>query len=354
MKVSDLGEFRLIERLRDRIAQQQPIPRSPSALPGERHPQLTLGIGDDCAVWSWGGDTHILTTDTMVENVHFMLDNTSWTDLGWKALAVNLSDIAAMAGIPDYALITLGVPPEAEVEGIDGLYEGLLECALAHDMLLVGGDIVSSPVWFISITLTGRPGGAVPYPNNVFLRSAARLGEAVAVTGHLGSAAAGLRLLEQGHTRNEGEPLAHVLRAHTRPVPRLDTARLALDAGVRCGMDVSDGLVGDLTKICTASGVAAEIHTASLPVDPAVREAFPHDWQSLALSGGEDYELLMTAPAEVLDAVRERTDLPITVIGRVTEGSGVTVKDQHGRAVALAIQGWDHLQRKSPLPQGEG
>lgn len=343
MKVSDLGEFGLIERLRDRIAQQQQPPRSPSAPPGERHRELVLGIGDDCAVWRWGGDTHISTTDTMVENVHFTLENTSWKDLGWKALAVNLSDIAAMAGIPDYALITLGVPAGAEVDGVDGLYEGLLECALAHDMLLAGGDIVSSPVWFISVTLTGRPGGAVPYPNNVLLRSAARPGEAVAVTGHLGSSAAGLRLLLDGHHPEEGEPFAHVLRAHTRPIPRLDTAHLAMDAGVRCGMDVSDGLVGDLGKICAASSVAAEVDVASLPVDPAVRDRFPTEWSKLALSGGEDYELLMTAPAEVLDAVRERTDLAITVIGRVTQGTGVTVKDQGGRPVAVSLAGWDHL-----------
>jgi len=349
MKVSDLGEFGLIERLRDRIAQQQPLHRSPSAPPGERHTQLLLGIGDDCAVWSWGGDSHLSTTDTMVENVHFTLDHTSWTDLGWKALAVNVSDIAAMAGIPDYALITLGVPPGAEVDSVDGLYQGLLECALAYDMLLAGGDIVSSPVWFISITLNGRPGGAVPFPNNVLLRSVAKPGEAVAVTGHLGSSAAGLRFLQGASAAP-----AHILRAHTRPVPRIDTARLALDAGVRCGMDVSDGLVGDLEKICAASGVAAEVDVLSLPVDPVVRAAFPNEWTSLALSGGEDYEILMTGPAEVLDAIRERTDLPITVIGRITAGSGVTVKDEHGQAVPVSQPGWDHLQRKSPLDSGRG
>lgn len=352
MKVSDLGEFGLIERLRDRIAQQQPPPRSPSAPPGERHPELLLGIGDDCAVWRWGGDVHLSTTDTMVQDVHFTLGTTPWEDLGWKALAVNLSDIAAMAGVPDYALVTLGVPPGADVESVDCLYEGLLECALAHDMLLAGGDIVSSPVWFVSVTLTGRPGGAVPYPNNVLLRSAARPGEAVAVTGYLGSSAAGLHALRTGA---QALLPVHVLQAHRRPVPRLDTAHLALDAGVRCGMDVSDGLVGDLEKICAASGVAAEVAVSALPVDPAVREAFPDDWPHLALSGGEDYELVMTAPAEVLDAVRERTDLPITVIGRVVQGSGgVTVKDERGRPFSLAQTGWDHLQRNSPLPQEEG
>jgi thiamine-monophosphate kinase len=336
MRVSELGEFGLIERLRERISQQQPSPRSPSAPPNERHPQLLLRVGDDCAVWSWGGDVHLSTTDTMVQDVHFRLSTTSWQDLGWKAMAVNVSDIAAMAGIPDYALVTLGIPEGLEVEAVDGLYDGLMECTLAYDLLLAGGDIVSAPVFFVSISLNGRPGSAVPFPNNVLLRSAARAGDAVAVTGHLGSSAAGLRALTQG---SEGLPGA--VRAHRRPVPRIDTARLALDAGVRCGMDISDGLVGDLAKLCAASRVGAEIETGRLPVDDAVRTAFASDCTDLALSGGEDYELLLCAPPEVLDAVRERMDLPLTVVGRITAATGVKVD---GRAFERA-GGWDHLSR---------
>src|SRR5438067_8136960 len=109
MKVSELGEFGLIGRLRERIGQQQPSPRSPSARADEPHPQLLLGVGDDCAVWSWGADVHLSTTDTLVQEVHFRASTTSWHDLGWKAMAVNVSDIAAMAGVPDYALVTLGI-----------------------------------------------------------------------------------------------------------------------------------------------------------------------------------------------------------------------------------------------------
>jgi len=342
MRVSELGEFGLIARLQSRIA-QEPAPPASSPFPStDGHRELILGIGDDCAVWRRGSDIHLATTDTMVQGVHFSLETTPWLDLGWKALAVNLSDIAAMAGIPDYALVTLGLPGEVDVDGIDSLYEGVLDCARSYHTFLAGGDIVSSPVWFVSVSLTGHPSAPVPYPNNVLLRSAARAGEVIAVTGQLGSSAAGLRLLQEGG-HPEQHSLARAIQTHRRPVPRLDTGRLALEAGVRCGMDVSDGLVGDLSKICAASGAGAEVHLPDLPVDPAVREAFPGAWPGFALSGGEDYELLMTAPAEVIDAVRERSDLPLTVIGRVVPGEGVTVTDERGRQVSLTATGWDHL-----------
>ncbi len=172
MYVSDLGEFALIERLQRLIEQRQPRPSGPSTTDSGMH-RLLLGIGDDCAVYQSGSTVLFTTTDTMVQGVHFSLDTTSWRDLGWKALAVNLSDIAAMGAIPGHALITLGLPETTPIEGLEELYEGLMDCATAHDTALAGGDIVSSPVLFITVSLMGRSGSIIPYPNNALLRRTA-------------------------------------------------------------------------------------------------------------------------------------------------------------------------------------
>ncbi|MBI2886399.1 MAG: thiamine-phosphate kinase, partial [Chloroflexi bacterium] len=187
--------------------------------------------------------------------------------------------------------------------------------------------------------------GTMTFPHNLLLRSAAQTGDAIAVTGWLGASAAGLRLLQAGAAPAASTVLLDV---HRRPTPRLEAGRLALEAGVRCGMDVSDGLVGDLEKLCRASGLAAAIDLPSVPVAPEARAAFPQDWQRLALAGGEDYELLLVAPAEVLDAVAERSALPVTVVGRTLPGppGQVTVRDAEGRPVPTGAGGWDHLARR--------
>ena len=344
MYVSDLGEFALIERLQRLIEQRQPRPVGPSTADSGMH-RLLLGIGDDCAVYQSGSTVLFTTTDTMVQGVHFSLDTTSWRDLGWKALAVNLSDIAAMGAIPGHALITLGLPEDTPIEGLEELYEGLMDCATAHDTALAGGDIVSSPVLFITVSLMGRSGSIIPYPNNALLRRTAIPGDAIAVTGWVGSSAAGLRLLQQNDQRPE---LAFALEAHRRPMPRLTVGQLALEVGLRCGMDVSDGLVGDLLKICEASGRSALLALDRLPVRDEVKSAFPQDWPQLALGGGEDYELLLIGPLEVVDAVQERTDVLVTLIGQVEpEPAGeVRVIDEQGNPVELKGIGWDHLTRK--------
>ncbi|MSQ28716.1 MAG: thiamine-phosphate kinase [Dehalococcoidia bacterium] len=331
------GEFGLIESLRALIELRQ----TPPAVPGSPH-SLLVGIGDDCAVWRCGDTTQLATTDTMVEGVHFQRETTSWRDLGWKALAVNLSDIAAMGGLPDYALVTLGLPPGTNSEGLLELYQGLQDCALEFRVELAGGDVVAAGQLFITVALMGRAGNDSPFPNNVLLRSAAAPGDAIAVTGAVGASAAGLRLLQQ-------DPMASgptaLLDAHRRPQPRLALGRLALSAGVRCGMDVSDGLAGDLQKVCTASGLSAEVHLGDLPVAAIVREQFPEGWAQLGLAGGEDYELLLVAPAEVLAAVAERSGIPLTVIGAMAAGSPgrVTVRDARGDPLELERMGWDHL-----------
>ncbi|MSQ10095.1 MAG: thiamine-phosphate kinase [Dehalococcoidia bacterium] len=336
VQLSQLGEFGLIARLRDLIG----APAAPAVTNG---PALLAGIGDDCAVSQYGALTQFATTDTMVQGVHFDVVYAGWHDIGWKALAVNLSDIAAMGGVPDYALITLGLSADTEVEAIDDLYGGLLACAAEFPCALAGGDIVSAPAFFVTVALIGHAVSSVPYPNNALLRSAARPGDAVAVTGTVGLSAAGLALLKSG---GEWQP---AITAHLRPIPRLATGRLALEAGVRCGMDVSDGLAGDLAKLCGASGVAAEVDLNRVPVHAELPSRFPDAWARLALTGGEDYELLLVAPPEVLDAVAERSAVPVTTLGRIVAGAPghVTVWDAQGKAIDIG-GGWDHL---APSPR---
>lgn len=343
VKLSEIGEFGLIERLRRLVDQRQRAALASSTRNGGLH-GLLLGIGDDCAVWRYGDVTQLATTDTLVQGVHFILESTSWQDLGWKALAINLSDIAAMGGVPHSALVTLGLPETVTVEGIEALYQGMLDCGHAYSTLLTGGDIVSAPLFFITVTVVGHASGKIPYPNNVLLRSSAVASDAIAVTGYLGSSAAGLKLLKAG---THPPALSFALDAHRRPVPRISTGQLALEAGVRCGMDVSDGLVGDLEKLCAASGIAAEVEMARLPVRQELREHFPQEWAGLALTGGEDYELLLTGPAEVLEAVRERSDVPLSIIGRMQQGAPgqVTVRNEDGTIVKIGPSGWDHLRR---------
>ena len=354
MRVSDIGEFGLIAEIQRRIGGAAPPP------PGARG--LLLGVGDDCAVWQEPGGVQVVTTDTVVQDGHFRLDFTSWRDLGWKALAVNLSDIAAMGAAPDHAVITLGMPATTAYEDVMALYDGLAECATHHRTLLVGGDIVSALQVFISITVTGHTSSRIPYPNNVLLRSQAKPGDAIGVTGPLGASAAGLRLLQRGDAAPE---LAFAREAHRRPSPRLEAGVLALEAGVRCGMDVSDGLIGDLEKLCAASGVAAVVELAQVPVDARLQAAFPDAWAPLALAGGEDYELLLVAPPEVLDAITERSSVPVHVIGRITDGPAgrVEVRDAQGNPVPLSERGWDHLsagtsahpyhERAEPVRRGD-
>lgn len=336
MQVSHSGEFGLIERLRALIGERQPAALGSAGAPSG----LLLGIGDDCAVWRSGSLTQFATTDTMVEGRHFTLATTGWRDLGWKSLAVNVSDIAAMGGVPDYGLVTLGLPGSTDVAGVEELYHGMADCANAYGLLLAGGDIVASDHLFITVALMGHASLAVPYPNNTMLRSAAQVGDAVAVTGSVGLSAAGLRLLTAG-----GGDWQPALDAHRRPQPRVSVGRLALEAGVRSAMDVSDGLVGDLGKLCTASGVAAALELTLVPVHPELTARFPDNWERLALTGGEDYELLLVAPAEVLEAVGERSEVPVTVIGRIVEGAPghVTVAGPDGRPIDTGAGGWDHL-----------
>lgn len=340
MKAATLGEFGLIAHLAGVIAEEGRGGRpSPDVAAG----RLLAGIGDDAAVWQIGDAVEVATTDTMVAGVHFLPEQADWRALGWKALAVNLSDIAAMGAVPGFALITLGLPPDSDVDALTELYRGLGQAARTFGARLVGGDIVRSPVLFVTVALTGTAPGA-RFPEGVLLRSAAQPGDLIAVTGHLGSSAAGLQTL----LSDLALPLevgAVLRQAHLRPSPRLDEGRLLVEAGVRCAMDVSDGLLADLSKLCAASEVAGVVEQELVPVLAVVREHFPDTWRQLALTGGEDYELLFAAPAAVVGRVRAQAAVPVTVLGRIEAGTAgrVTLVDGAGQELPWQGGGWDHL-----------
>jgi len=329
MDVSELGEFALIARLRGLL---------PPA--GE---QLIVGPGDDAAVWRSGGQYAIATTDTMVAGVHFLPDRVSWQDVGWKSLAVNLSDIAAMGGTPSFALVTLHLPPHTPIADLDELYAGLRECAAEYGVEIAGGDIVSSPVFAMTVALTGVAAVAADGSPLLLRRDAARPGDIVAVTGPLGGSAGGLRALIESTPRSA--VVDALVTRHMRPRPRLDAGGAAIRAGIRCAIDISDGLAQDLGHICEASSVGAELSFDALPVDAALTEAFPADARALAASGGEDYELILVAKEPAIHDAAAALDSPLAAIGRISDGGGVRVVDAQGRDVALASRGWDHLAR---------
>ncbi len=329
MKVSEIGEFGLIEILNRMVVET----RDPQ-LPAWKN--LEEGIGDDAAAWHNSGVSTLVTTDCLVQDVHFRPGQTGWKDLGWKAMAVNLSDIAAMGGKAEYAIVTLGLADDTVVEDILELYRGMLEAANEFDAVIAGGDITSSKTIFISVTVTGSA------DERILKRSAAKPGDLIAVTGYPGSAAAGLKLVSSGTAVIGDAPLR---QAFLRPVPRLKEGKIILDAGASCAIDISDGLIADLGHICRASRVEAYIETGRIPLHPAIRQIFPSEAMDMALGGGEDYELLFTASADAVERIRGKADLPVTIIGEITAGQPgiVRVLDPGGHTYKPKKTGWDHF-----------
>ena len=340
MLVADIGEFDLIDRLERSIRARNAAQVERLRARGVR---VELGIGDDAAAWSYPRGTVVATTDAMVENVHFTPTTTPWRRLGWKALASNLSDVGAMGCAPTFALVTLGLRGDLPVAGLAEMYAGMMDALEYAGGAIAGGDVVRSDTFFVSVSLEGlsAPDGAT------LRRDAAKPGDLVAVTGHLGCSAAGLRLLLEGESAVgvdlSDETRDHLASAHNRPLPRVAEGMALARLGVRCAMDVSDGLAADLAKLCAASGVSARIETPRLPADRHLRTAFPNDWTRLALSGGEDYELLFAANAATMRAVKGELGAAVSVIGEIGEGAGVSAVDGDGREVAPTSGGWDHF-----------
>ena len=302
---------------------------------------VALGIGDDAALLDVPpGKRLVACTDTLVEGVHFLRGTTAG-DVGWKALAVNLSDLAAMGAEPAWALLALTLP-DADARFVEGFAGGFAELARAHGVALVGGDTTQGP---LAVTVTAL--GLVPR-DAVLTRAGAHVGDAVFVTGTLGDAAGALRLSLPPPLAWEGAAGGWGLlrqRLH-RPEPRL-AAGLALRGIASACIDVSDGLLADLGHVCAASGVAAEIDAGALPVSGHLRAAFNADaCRGFALAGGDDYELCFTAlqerTAEVETAFAQ-LGLRVARIGRIVAGAGVRVLDADGAVVDTPHAGWEHF-----------
>lgn len=333
MKVSELGEFGLIDLLAKMVHHAQDEYSI-------SHQKLILGLGDDAAAWQGNTFTQLATVDSFIQDVHFSLAITPWKELGWKALAINLSDIAAMGGVPRYALVSLALPDHTEVDDITALYRGMIELAQQFGLAIAGGDTSSAPLVAVTITVFGH---AKNRNGHILTRTAAKVGDRVVVTGYLGAAAAGWEMLTN-QLHFDSETAACLNRAFLHPFPRIAEGQLLVDQGVKAAIDISDGLVSDLNHICKASQVGARIEVDRIPIEPAVRANFGDRAVELALSGGEDYQLLFTASSEVIDNITAIASCPVTIIGEITDEAGrVTLVDSQGNPVTIPRRGWEHF-----------
>ena len=328
MKLSRLGEFGLIERVR------RATPRGRGVF---------LGIGDDAAWVQIRSGSGLLTADLLIEGVHFDLKWTSLYALGYKALAVNLSDIAAMGGIPAYMVLSLGIPAIFDSEDIEEFYKGIRSLALKSSVALVGGDMSVAKSLLISVCLFGH----APYPP--ITRSGAKVGDDIYVTGTLGDSALGLNLLKRKSRKLRDPAAKFLLSRHHFPTPRLHTgATLAREKIARAMIDISDGLLQDLGHICKASRVGAIIVEEKLPLSSAYRILAGPKRTSHALAGGEDYELLFCArPRDRIrvERIRRRFDIPITRIGIcVPARDGLKVLTPTGQHTIFRATGHDHFK----------
>jgi thiamine-monophosphate kinase len=313
MSVADVGEFGLIARVTARL------PRTEATL---------LGPGDDAAIVAVPDGRVVASTDVLVEGRHFRRDWSSAVDVGHRAAAANLADIAAMGATPSALLVAFCAPPDLEVGWAEGLTDGLAAEAGVAGAAVVGGDVSSSPVLTIAVTALGDLGGREPV-----LRSGARPGDRVALAGRIGYAAAGYTVLCRGFRTPR-----LLVEAHRRPVVPYPAGPAAAKLGASSMLDVSDGLLADAGHIATASRVAIDLHRSAFEVPETMADAGralgvdPYTW---ILSGGDDHALLATFPPEVALPADWRP------IGLVVEGSGVTVD---GRRDEYGPGGWDHFR----------
>ncbi len=315
-EIKQLGEIKLIDRIRDKVNGEAGL--LPSA-----YKDIVQGIGDDTAVIKVNGrNLTLFTTDMLIENVHFDTSKMSFFQIGHKAIAASLSDIAAMGGIPKYCLVSLGLPENMKAENVDEIYRGLCSLAEEYRAAVIGGDTNFSPSGIIiDVFLTGEV-----EPEFLCLRSKAQPGDSILVTGRLGHSAACL---------SKGE--------YSLPSPRIKEARAILKtAKVNAMIDISDGLGKDLHAITDSSNTGAIINAESIPVSPGAN-------MELALTGGEDYELLLTVPGDnkehLVSTIPAETGTALTCIGEITEhNTGVLIRNKNGKTVPLLPGGYEHFK----------
>ncbi len=333
MDLSEIGEFGLIERIRQII--------------GAETPPLIKGIGDDAAVIaSDPASVILLTSDAMAQGRHFQRQWMSPRQIGFRAAAAALSDIAAMGGAADAILCTLCLPPTWSVEEAEELVGGVQAVAGSFGISLAGGDIVAAdgPL-LIDVIVVGRA-----ERDNLWLRENAQVGDRILVTGALGDAAAAIALFSS-HQSGRRDEFPQLMQSLTAPVPRLEAAAALAPLGkVHAAIDISDGLLQDAGHVAAASDVAMRLWASDVPVSRQLLEcagllgADPLSW---AAAGGEDFELLLTAaPADVpdLQATLRQASVHLTDIGEVAAGSDAHLLDDHGHEIHLVTAGWNHFR----------
>jgi thiamine-monophosphate kinase len=308
-----MKEFRFIDSVRNRITIFDP--------------SVIKGIGDDCAVIDSGAKKMLLTTDSMYENVHFCRKYFKPREIGFKAMAINISDICAMGGTPKYALVNIGMPVKDSGAYGESIMRGIVEYAENYGVTVIGGDTVKSDRLFLSVTLVGEAG------KNILMRSGAKPGDRIFVTGYLGDSFAGYKvLMKKGRNKTVSHEY-YPVKKHLTPSPRfIEGLALSASGCVSSCMDISDGIISDAARICSESGVAAEINADILPVSYSAAQvagSFGDDPVDYALYGGEDYELLFTVPEQLMDRfIRycKKSALQFFEAGIITKGSGVSVR----------------------------
>jgi len=302
-------------------------------------------IGDDAAVLSLGGeDNLVVTTDVLVDGVHFSDRTTSPEDAGWRAVAANLSDLAAMGASPIGITVGLALPSKTTLAWVEGLYRGMAACLERYKTPLVGGDICRSSVVSVAITAFGRVG------EGVILRSLARVGDAIVATGIHGASRGGLELLLHPEIELDSADRAALIQAHQRPRPRLDVLpclRAILPHGRVAGMDSSDGLADAIVQICRASGVGAKLDYACLPLaDAVVRWLGEEQAIEWALYGGEDFELVLCLPIEAARQLGDRLGENAFIVGEIISEKTVILEDTQGikpKRTLTMSEGFQHF-----------
>ena len=338
-ELSELGEFGLIKRLTDKV---------------EIYNSSTLkGVGDDASVISNKGGEFLISTDLLIEGIHFDLSYTPLMHLGYKAAVINFSDIAAMNAVPEQITVSIALSNRFSLEAVEELYEGIKLACKKYKVDLVGGDTSSSTSGlFISISVIGRA-----QKEDITYRSGANINDLILVSGDLGAAYFGLLLLKREkqvyHANPKIQPelvgYDYILQRQLKPEARVDIVNLLkkIDVKPTSMIDISDGLASEILHICDGSSKGANIYEDKIPINPEtlkMLEEFNIDPTVAALSGGEDYELLFTIDQKDFEKVKSQAD--ISIIGHITDVSeGVNLISRSGGAVAITAQGWDAFMK---------
>lgn len=345
--IKDIGEFGLIGHLRDVLGEPE-------------DEAVRAGIADDAAVYRIGdGRVHVLTTDALIEGIHFDRTFTPMEHLGFKAMSVNVSDVVAMNATPRYATVALGIPQQVPVEALAQLYEGIRQACKAYGMAVVGGDTTAAHHFTLSITVVGEA-----EEGDIVYRRGARPGDVLCVTGDLGASFAGLKALVENREqlREAGEEdfqpnldrFQYVIQRHLAPPAQLKAIRDWAEHGItpHALIDISDGLASEVNHLCEASGTGALVYGAKLPIAEETIDAAAHfgeDVNVYALFGGEDYELLFALPEAEFDTLSELSPDAFFVIGEITEpDEGIRIEQPDGETVPLRSGGYDHFGGEPP------